>query len=203
MTPIRAAAGVFALLALCTAAAAGDPPRAIGAFTLGQPIEEMDGSVQMETALPIRYMEVLEEVEIRPAPAYRSGLIAYGTCASPGGVVRIKLKYADGSRGFYEKLLERFTERFGKPTEYAGDPFHVVIDWKWSFTSADGRRTTLHLSHNSLDREEKFGNAVKMTLVDAIEDEIDCYRKRHPDVRSREAEPSGEAGTPWEALIPR
>ena len=43
---------------------AGEIPLSIAGFTLGRPIEAVSEKVIMETALPVRYMENLQEVEI-------------------------------------------------------------------------------------------------------------------------------------------
>lgn len=193
------------LVALPIPGEAASAPRELGGFTLGGRVSDAKDLVQMETALPIRYMECLKEVEIKDNPTFKSGLIAFGTCAQPGRIVRIKLKYADASRSFYDSLLSRFKKRFGEPTEWQGDPFHVVIEWKWSFVDEKNNRISLRLSHNSLDREEKFGNAVKLTLTSAIQEELDCYRLKHPDFRNPnppEKAPSGRKPD-WKELIPR
>jgi hypothetical protein len=88
-------AGILA--AAGTPGLAGEIPLSIAGFTLGRPIEEVAEKVIMETALPVRYMENLQEVEIVPFEGFKSGLIAFGTCRKPSAIVRIKLKYADGS----------------------------------------------------------------------------------------------------------
>ncbi len=80
----------------------------------------MKTRVIMDTALPVRYAENIEEVEIKFTRGFKSGLIAYGTCARPGNIVRIKLKYGDSSKQFYKDLLKRFKKRFGEPDEYRG-----------------------------------------------------------------------------------
>ena len=64
----------------------------------------------METALPVRYYESFQEVEIKPVEGFKSGLIGYGTCQKPGLIVRIKLKYEDSSKSFFKKLLELIQE---------------------------------------------------------------------------------------------
>ena len=197
------------LLALAAAAAlsatpgvAADAPRSIAGFTLGQPIEEAAGRVLMETALPVRYMENLREVEIRPVEGYKSGLISYGTCRRPEIIVRIKLKYADGSRDFYEDLLKRYKARFGNPDEYRGDPFGVFKSWKWSFTDARGERISLTLQHNQEEEEEKLGNAVKLTLVNRLEEDAECAR-RQPSPRRDLRGPDAGGSTGWDRLLPR
>ena len=189
------------------AAGEGKIPQAIGPFALGQDIGELEAALQMESVLPIRYQEYLNEVEIRPPKGLKSGLIAYGLCAQPGKIVRVKIKYRDSSREFYDDLLERTKQRFGRPNEYNGDPFHIVISWKWSFVDASGQRITLNLAHNTRDVEEKFGNTIKLTLISAIEQERACYLQQNPAVRKREADQKllRNKMTPedWDRLIPR
>ncbi len=156
----------------------------------------------MNSALPIRYAESIAEVEIKKTDLLASGLIAYGTCAAPGKVVRIKLKYADSGRDFYDNLLARFEKIFGKPDEWRGDPFHIVIAWKWSFVDKSKNRISLMLQHNNQDTDEKIGNSIKLTLTDAIERERQCYEKSHPELSEP---PVGKKPIPidWDLLIPR
>jgi len=199
------------LCALClyptTAAAVDDAPRSIAGFALGEDIGGLRDSVRMESLLPLRHEEYLQEVEIQPLQGFKSGLIIYGSCAAPGRVVRIKLKYADASRQFYDALLEKVTKRWGKPTAYDGDPFHIVIEWKWVFSDADGNRITMHLGHNDRDVEEKFGNTLKLSLISAIEAERACYLGQHPEVSQRESSqpirPDALTADDWQRLVPR
>lgn len=194
---------------MCPLAAAGDGaiPRAIGPFTLGQDIGDLGAAVRMASAQPIRYQEYMNEVEIQPPTSLKSGLIAYGLCAQPGKVVRIKLKYRDSSRAFYDALLARIKQRFGRPSEYNGDPFHIVISWKWSFADPSGQRITLNLAHNTRDVEEKFGNTIKLTMLSAIEQERACYLEKNPVVREREADQNIPLNMmksqDWDRLVPR
>jgi len=177
-------------------------PYQVGGFTLGTNIADSKDRVKMETALPIRYNTFLHEVEIKPREGFKSGLIAYGTCAKPGRIVRIKLKYADSSKQFYEALLKHFKKKFGEPIEYRGDSFQVVIAWKWSFVDKNYNRISLTLMHNSRDEEEKMGNAVKLTLHNFIEKERRCFEKKQPG--SQEKYPQKTVRHPnWEVFIPR
>lgn len=182
-------------------------PRAVGPFAFGQDIADLAAFVKMETALPLRYQEYLNEVEIKPLEGFKSGLITYGLCAQPGQVVRIKLKYLDSRREFYDALLERVKQRFGRPSEYNGDPFHIVISWKWSFADAAGRRITLTLAHNTRDVEEKYGNSLKLTMLDAMVQERQCYLQQNPVAREREADrpiPLKQMSSQeWDRLVPR
>lgn len=200
---------ILGVMVFTASVAAGEEsiPRAVGPFALGQDIAELATLLKMETALPLRYQEYLNEVEIKPLAGFKAGLITYGLCAQPGQIVRIKLKYLDSRREFYDALLERVKQRFGRPSEYNGDPFHIVISWKWSFADAAGRRITLNLAHNTRDVEEKYGNTLKISMLDAIAQERQCYLQQNPVVREREADRpiSLKQMSPqeWDRLVPR
>ncbi|MFO8085988.1 MAG: hypothetical protein R6U27_16895 [Desulfobacterales bacterium] len=180
-------------------------PYEIAGFALGKNIKDYQDKLRMDTVLPIRYAEFLKEVEIRNIPGYKSGLITYGDCAVPGRILRIKLKYEDYSRKFYNNLLDRFKKRFGKPDRWRGDPFHVVVAWKWSFTDTNGNRISLILQHNVEDTTRKLGNAVKMSILNFEEEEIQCFEKIHPDKQDFEngQDPESQDHPDWDFFIPR
>jgi len=164
---------------------AGEAPHQISVFVLDQNISELKEYVIMETALPIRHMENIEEVEIKAIEGIKSGLIAYATCSAPGHIVRIKLKYKDSSKKFYEELLKQIKKKFGEPDEYEGDPFHIVVSWKWSFVNKKNEHVSMTLQHNSLDTEEKIGNSIKLTNGSLIEEDLKCYKEKALDQRQK------------------
>jgi hypothetical protein len=183
--------------------AGADAPREIAGIRLGDPIATCEDAVDIDSALPLRHMEFVKEVEVTNLPGYKSGLIGFGTCARPGKILRIKLKYADGSKTFYKGLLKRFKKRFGEPDEYRGDPFHIFMAWKWSFIDKNNHRISLTLQHNAMDEDQKVGNAVKLTLSDLMEKERQCYLKKYPDLPGpahgkKQPSPKG-----WQWYIPR
>ena len=181
-------------------------PHQVGGFELGKDIADYKEMLRMETSLPIRHMEYLREVEIKDMNGFRSGLIHYGTCAVPGRIVRIKLKYADSTKQFYEKLLQLFKKRFREPTEWRGDPFQVIIAWKWSFVDTENNRISLILQHNTKDEEEKRGNSVKLTCWSFIEEEGLCFEKKQPEYgegRGKEGYENRDAPINWNLFIPR
>jgi len=197
----------LASFVVCGIGLAGEAPHQIGVFVLNQNISELKEYVIMETALPIRHMENIEEVEIKPIKGIKSGLIAYVTCSAPGHIVRIKLKYKDSSKEFYEELLKQIKKKFGKPDEYRGDPFHIVLSWKWSFVDKNNQRITMTLQHNSLDTEEKIGNSIKLTNRSLIEEDLKCYRVKALDQRQKLRHRDWQVMTPglsgWELFVPR
>ena len=176
----------FLLPGICFAEA----PHELAGFVLGKPIDAVKARIMPDTDIPIRHLESMHEVEIRPTPGYKTGLIWYATCSVPRHIVRIKLKYKDSSKKFFKQLLKRFKDRFGEPTEWRGDPFHIVVDWKWSFTDKANNTISLHLQHNTRDVDEKLGNAVKFTMTSAIASERRCFQKREQDQKKKD--PSGK-----------
>ena len=185
-----------------------DAPQQVGGFVLNQDIKKFEDRVIMDTALPVRYAENIEEVEIKFTQGFKSGLIAYGTCDQPGHIVRIKLKYADSSKQFYKDLLKRFKKRFGEPDEYRGDPFKIVDAWKWSFVDEQkNHRISLILQHNTKDEQEKMGNSVKLTNSTLMEKDHLCYKSKQLDYRERLRQREWKAVKPeeggWELFVPR
>jgi len=201
------AAMVAGIMAAGAHGVAGEAPLSVAGFTLGRPIEEVADRVIMETALPVRYMENLHEVEVQPLGGFKSGLIAYGTCRKPHTIVRIKLKYEDGSVEFFEELLRRFKKKYGDPAEYQGDPFRVFISWKWSFADAFENRISLTLQHNAQDEEEKVGNAIKLTLHHRLEEDARCFKEERKDrreaLRQRRAAADRPGVSAWDLFVPK
>ena len=196
--------GLFFLFqGICLAEA----PSQVAGFTLGKDIADHKGKVKMETSIPIRYMEYISEVEIKKMEGFKSGLIAYGNCDSPGRILRIKLKYSNSSKKFYNQLLNIFKARFGKPSEWRGDSFHVVIAWKWSFADQENNRISMILQHNTKDEEQKVGNSLKLTMTNLFEQERLCFEKKEqksqktPD-KSRQGKGS-QGPVSWDRFIPR
>ena len=181
-------------------------PHEIAGFVLGKNISHYKDQIKPETDLPMRHMESIHEVEIKHLDGFKSGLLTYGTCYKSGRILKIRLKYADNSKKFYEKLLKRFKSRFGKPGEWQGDPFHIVISWKWSFTDKENNKISLQLQHNTKDVEEKLGNSVKLSMTNAIEAERRCLNKKEADAQIKGGGKTGrdpKKPVPWESFIPR
>jgi hypothetical protein len=186
---------------------AGDAPHQVSVFVLNRDLADFKDFVIMETALPIRYMENIEEVEIKPIKGLKSGYIAYATCEAPGRIVRIKLKYQDSTKKFFENLLKQFKKKYGEPAEYRGDAFHIFIAWKWSFVDKDNNLISLTLQHNAQDPEQKMGNAVKLTMTNLIEKDIQCHKLKGRDPREKLRQGGRKVVDPgltgWDLYVPR
>lgn len=183
---------------------AAEVPHELAGFVLGGEMNDYKDLLKLDTILPIRYFETLKEVEIKEIEGFKTGLIIFGTCSEPWKVVRFKFKYADSSKKFYNKLLKRFKKRFGEPNEWRGDPFHIVLAWKWSFTEKDNNRISLILQHNTRDQEEKKGNSVKMTMWNLIEKETLCHEKKRAETGKKSPKTGRKSKKiDWNIFIPR
>ena len=179
-------------------------PHEIGGFVLNRDIAEFKDKLDMASDLPIRYSRYLHDVEIADVAGFKSGVIAYGTCAQPGKIIRIKLKYADSRRKFYDKLLKRFKASLGEPDEWRGDPFQIVIGWKWSFVDQNKQKISLTLQHNTKDTEEKMGNSVKLTALSLIEAEQQCFHDKNPlPPKSKKKKQKNPTKDDWARFVPR
>lgn len=188
---ILALFGLF-LLTSHPGEAADNVPREINGIRLGASIEAYEF---------LTYNNYLMEVIINDIGGFRRGEISYGTCDRPGEIVRIKMKYKDSSRKFYNELLSRYRKKFGKPDEFTGDAFGIVLEWKWRFTDSDGNYITLSLQHNLKNIDENIGNMVKLTMPDRIVAERECFLKQcQVDKKTCPAPMMDES---WENMIPR
>jgi hypothetical protein len=195
---------IMLILSVPNCARAGAPHELAG-FVLGGRMDDFMDQVEMDTVLPVRYLESLKEVEAKHIKGFKTGLISYGTCIEPSRIVRLEFKYADDSRRFFDELLKRYKTNLGNPDEWRGDPFHIVIAWKWSFTDKDGNRISLILQHNIRDEEERQGTVAKMTMWNLMLEEDRCFEQKR-------AENDGPPTTftfkdpdsvNWKPLIPR
>jgi len=166
----------------CACPSYADAPHKIAGFVLGANISQYDKLVRMDSAIPIRHMEYLTEVETTKILGFKNGYISYGTCAQPGRIVKIKLKYAIPDSWFFEELLKRFKKRLGEPSEWKGDPFRTLIAWKWSLKDAQKNNITVILQHyTGNDEEYTSGNSLKLAMTTAIDKERQCYEMKEPE----------------------
>jgi hypothetical protein len=154
------------LFGLATAFAAPKTPTEIGGFKLGDSISDYSD---------IEYSDYLKEVVVNDWYGFRKGIISYGTCANPGQIVNIRMKYEDPSKLFYDELLKRYKAKYGKPDEWNGDAFGVVYIWRWRFVDENNRRVNLLLQHNLQNHKETVGNMVKLSYPELIEEERLCF----------------------------
>lgn len=192
-----AAAGILVFLLIITPpVSANETPSEIGGFKLGEHITEYSG---------IEYSNYLKEVVVNDWYGFRKGIISYGTCAHPGQIVTMRMKYADPSKDFYNELLKKFKKKFGKPAEWNGDAFGIIYSWKWRFVDDNNRRVSLTLQHNLQNDSQNIGNMVKLSLPELVEEERLCFIRFCEENKSaEEQEKIKERMQPdWDYMIPR
>ena len=189
------------LVLLLPAAGFSAPPTGIAGFFLGKQLEEYKDQAKYDTLFPLRHSKFIHEIEINAPAGFKNGLLWVGNCDQPGKIMRIRLKYEDSSKKFYKALLKRYKRKFGDPTEWQGDPFHIVLAWKWAFTDSQGNRISLVLQHNTRDEEESIGNTVKITMWNLIEAERECYRGKSAKA-SKQKKPVKRTKPAWDQLVP-
>ncbi len=162
-------------LVLAGTASAQEIPHEVGGFILGSNVTDYPD---------IEYSNFLKEVVIYDWNGFDKGIISYGICAFPGEIVKIKLKYADSSKSFFETLLKKYKKKFGKPDEWKGDSFGILHIWKWTFVDKDKKQINLILQHNTRNPNENMGNMVKLYLPDRIALEHQCFTKQCTSVEN-------------------
>jgi len=181
-------------------AVAKDVPDHLAGFQLGGQAQDHKDLIRMETILPLRFAPFIHEVETVEIPGYKYGLLWLGNCDDPGSIVRIKMKYANPSQKFYQELLKRLKKRYGEPDEWRGDPFHILVAWKWSFIDDEGNDISMILEHNTRDADETMGNSLKLTMWNLMKAEQQCYQEKYP--KETEAEKLPRVPPDWDLLIP-
>ncbi|MFZ0614732.1 MAG: hypothetical protein WAM73_20970 [Desulfobacterales bacterium] len=187
---------------LLPVAVLAETPHALAGFVLGDEFSKYRDLVDLQTRMPLRHSKSIDAVEVRSLPGYRYGLVWVGNCIIPNRIVSIRMKYADSSRKFYDDLLKRFKNRFGAPSDWRGDPFHIVISWKWSFVDDRQNRISMILEHNQKDEEETVGNTIKLTMWNLIDEERECKDKKNHEPAERPGQTT-ESPPDWELFIPR
>ncbi len=177
-------------------------PIHLGGFVLGEDISHYHHLMNMETCREVPFHEYLEEGQILPQPGFKSGLIAYGMCHSPKKLVRIKLKFSDSSKAFFEQLLKKYREELGQPDEYKGDPFQTMIAWKWSFVNERNEKSSLILQHNIMVDDEKMGNSVKLTLTSQLDRERECHMEKFPENDPPKIPAKKSREDLWKSFVP-
>jgi len=184
-------AGFFLLLPVFSSGQ-DNAPHEISGFRLGSSIDEYDF---------LSYRNYLKEVIVDEIGGFRKGEISYGVCDRPGEIVRIKMKYKDSSRKFFDELLKRYKEKYGDPDEFTGDAFGIVLEWKWRFRDKNNEYITLNLQHNLKDTDENFGNMVKLTMPERIQAEQKCFDRQCQT--KKQACPVNLEEESWENMLPR
>ncbi|MGI9537755.1 MAG: hypothetical protein ACR2PB_11850 [Desulfocapsaceae bacterium] len=196
MKNFTAATLIVAALLSFSYVSANDAPTEIGGFKLGDYITDYP---------QIEYSDYLKEVVVNDWHGFRKGIISYGTCAYPGRIVKIRMKYQNSGKTFYDELLKKFKSRYGKPNEWKGDAFGVLYVWKWRFVDEQNRRVSLILQHNLQNENENVGNMVKISFPELMEEERYCvinYFEKNKSAEQKETIKQ-RMKPDWDYMLPR
>lgn len=173
-----------------------DVPNEIGGFALGSEVSDYPD---------VEFSNYLKEVVVTDWHGFRKGIISYGVCDKPGTIVKIRMKYDDNSKEFFDKLFKMYKKKFGKPDLWKGDSFGILHVWKWKFTDKDGRIVNLMLQHNLHNPNENIGNSVKMSIPQQEERERICFIESCDLPKNEEHKKRKEQlnKIDWDLLIPR
>jgi hypothetical protein len=185
-------------LAILTSTASADQkvPTEVGGFALGSNLDNYPEVVQSN---------FLKETVITDWHGFRKGIISHGVCKYPGQILKLRLKYDDSSKKFFQKLLKEYKRRYGAPHEWKGDSFGILHIWKWHFVDSEDRAVSLSLQHNLRNTSENVGNMVKMSLPGLIEEERKCFNQMCEDLQTEEDQQRLEERKKpnWDFMIPR
>lgn len=191
-------------LAISASAQARGIPMSLAGINLGADIATVHHRCKLSTDIPLADERHLNEIQLKPqfVPGVKSGSVAYANCGKKGQIVRIKIKFDNPYRPFFNDLLNRYQKIFGKPEEWRGDPFQTVVSWKWSFKNEIGQRVSLELTH-SKDEDYKTGNFVKLTLRSLWEEEAACLKRTLGPSGVSDSSPTPQDKLDYTLLIPR
>lgn len=183
---------------------AHDTPMSLAGINLGANVSTVHHRCKLSTDIPLAEERHLNEINLTPqfVPGIKSGSVAYANCSQKGAIVRIKLKFDNPSRSFFDDLFGRYTKNWGKPEKWRGNPFQTVISWKWSFKNDSGQKVNLELTHSE-DEEYKVGNYVKLTLRSLWEEEEACYKQSQGPSDGKVSTPTPPDKLDYQQLIPR
>ncbi len=186
----------FIVIFLPQQAVSADVPHAIAGIHLGSNVENYQN---------IEYSNYLKEVVVTDWHGFRKGVISYGICHSPGNIVKIRMKYEDSTKKFFNSLMKRYKKKFGPPTEWKGDSFGIKHMWKWKFKDKDGQIVNMILQHNLQDSSENMGNMVKLSYPEMVENERLCFIRYCDETKNSQEKMKKELlkETGWDYLIPQ
>ncbi|WP_428560867.1 MAG: hypothetical protein ACP59X_17580 [Solidesulfovibrio sp. DCME] len=177
-------------LALCLAAtsALAEVPSSLAGVSLGDAADHYKNRLTLSKAKPLADAPWLRRIPVRGDAHFAAGYVLVGTCAAPGRVARIKMRYRDASLDFFRKISGEMLARYGDPTEYKGEIDGRVMGNKWGFSDPWLRPVSLILQRvEGEDPESGSGNTVKLTNWGLLEAERTCWQERRAPASARKA----------------
>lgn len=203
MTTARVLLLATLLLLLSAAAASAETPTSLGGVTLGEPVAKAKGRVKIHKAQTVAGSPWVRRMPVAGDKFYSGGYVLVGTCAAPGVVTRVKMRYRDDSMEFFRKVSGEMLSRYGDPTEYKGDLEGRTMGNKWGFSDARLKPISLIVQRTEgEDPELGEGTTAKLTNWGLLEAERACWQDRHGAAKPSATEPPAKAA-PDNGYLPR
>jgi hypothetical protein len=192
----------LALAVLAAGNARAETPTSLAGIALGEPAAKAKARVDVRKPRDVSDAPWVKRLPVSGDKFFDGGYVLVGTCAAPGAVVRIKMRYRNGDMDFFRKLSGEMLTLYGDPTQYKGDLEGRVMGNKWSFSDSRLRPVSLILQHaEGEDPELGPGSTVKLTNWGLLEAERACWQQRHGSGKGA-ADRAGKAG-PDHGYLPR
>lgn len=176
---------LFLLFFSVAAAARAETPSNLAGVTLGDAASRYKTRLALAKERTVTSAPWLRRIPLQPDKYFAAGYVLVGTCAAPGRVARIKVRYRDDSLDFYRHISGELLTRYGDPTEYKGEIDGRVMGNKWGFTDPWTRPVSLILQRvEGEDPELGPGNTLKLTNWGLFEAERTCWQERHAPAAS-------------------
>ncbi|WP_320169095.1 hypothetical protein [Maridesulfovibrio sp.] len=187
---------VAMLLVSSIAMASQNAPESIAGITIGNNISSVHSLLDMDSVASPWQEEYIKRIAVRDMEGYRGGYVVVGNCKRKDIILRMKMKYADGSMDFFNKIYSKIEKRFGKPNDWRGNPFGTLKVWKWSLNDEYGN-ISLILQHFSGDDDSiNDGNSIRLSRPSWIAEERECWDKIN-DEQEEKPIPAKMQGLQW------
>ena len=184
------------LIFMANTSFAKNAPNSIAGITLGQNLSSIRSILDLDSARSPWQEEYIKRIEVKDLEGYNGGYIVVGDCNRKDIILRFKLKYADASIDFFDKVYSMLEKRFGKPNDWRGNPFGTLKVWKWSLNDDLGN-ISLILQHFSGDDDSiNKGNSIRLSRPSWIEQEKDCWEQANPAEKTKPI-PAKMKGMSW------
>lgn len=161
--------------------AAQNAPESIAGITIGNNVSSIRSLLDMDSAAAPWQEEYIKRIKIRDMEGYNGGYVVTGNCNRMDIILRMKLKYADSSLDFFNKLYSKLEKRFGQPNDWRGNPFGTLKVWKWSLKDSKGNISLIVQHFSGDDDSITKGNSIRLSRPGWIKEEAKCWDVKHPE----------------------
>jgi hypothetical protein len=187
----------------CSTTFAHEAPKSIASITLGATVSDLQDKVDLGSAVPLGGASFLMRAPLKPVMGFESGYVVYGNCKEKGRILRVKLKYENDDEAFYNEVLSVLRKRYGKTTEWKGNPFGTLKIWKWSLKDAAHHSISIQLQRYEGD-DDAFtpGNSIKLSDVDRLDEEKACYESKKKGLKGERLDRAPAEKVDFESYLP-